>query len=281
MTTLQSWIAYSDTGESPQLPRAIYIASDSRITWGSAKHRWEAGRKVFAPREQPHLFGFCGDVILPALVIGQILSAIDSGVLFAQNASATDRHDAIFKAVKRAVDRAISTPTSNFTIHHICRESVWPQKTFRAWDIFFTASERSCTSHEIAVPLTTDLVGTYGSGKMSATQHHQKWQLSDAAGRSRALLASFCDSIKLGNDPLSGGPPQVAALYTKGPPVQIGMIVEGRRFLNGMEVDIKPYLSNIEWRDSLGQVVEPITGDPLPGARRFARPKKLQKPIET
>ena len=72
MTTLQSWVSYSDTGEKPHLPRAVYIASDSRITWGAAHRRWEAGRKVFAAKEYPHLFGYCGDVILPALLIGQI-----------------------------------------------------------------------------------------------------------------------------------------------------------------------------------------------------------------
>ena len=278
MTTLQSWVSYSDTGECPHLPRAIYLASDSRITWGSANRRWEAGRKVFTTREEPHLFGFCGDVILPALVIGQILSAIDSGVLYAKNASTADRHDAVFKAVQRGIDQAISTPTSDFTIHHIQRERPWPQTSFRAWNIFFNASIRACTSREASVPSTTDLVGAYGSGKESAAEHRVQWQLSDAAGRSRALLASLCDSIRPGNDPLSGGPPQVAALYTKGPPVQIGMIVEGRCFLNGLEVDIAPHLTNIEWRDSLGQVVDPMTGKPMPGARRFARPTKLKKP---
>ena len=281
MTTLQSWISYSDTGKQTQLPRAIYIVSDSRITWGSAQHRWEAGRKVFATQVEPHLFGYCGDVILPALVIGQIISAIDSGVLYPKNASAIDQHDAVLKAVQRSLDQAISTPTSDFTIHHIQRERAWPQTTFRAWSIFFHASKRTCTSRETPVPLTTGLVGTFGSGKESAAKHHAEWQLSDAAGRSRALLSSFCDSIGTGNDVLSGGPPQGAALYTKGPPVQIGMIVEGRRYLNGLEVDIAPYLSNIEWRDSLGQVVDPFTGNPMPGARRFGRPTKLQKPSET
>jgi hypothetical protein len=275
MTTLQSWISYSDTGESPHLPRAIYIASDSRITWGTENHRWEAGRKVFVTRDEPHLFGFCGDVILPALVIGQVLSAIDSGVLFAKNASTADRHDAVFKAIQRSIEQAISTPTSDFTIHHIQREHEWPQTSFRAWSIFFNAKNRSSTSREIPIPETTNLVGTYGSGKETVAEHHGKWKLSDAAGRSRAFLASLCDSIRPGNDPLSGGPPQVAALYTNGPPIQIGMIVDGRRYLNGLEVDIAPQLSNIEWRDSLGQVVDPMTGKPMLGARRFARPAKL------
>lgn len=278
MTTLQSWVSYSDTGEKPHLPRAVYIASDSRITWGGAHRRWEAGRKVFAAKEEPHLFGYCGDVILPALLIGQILSAIDAGVLFPHNASAIERHDAIFNVVQRGVARAVCTPSSHFTIHHVQRELPWPKTTFRAWNIFFDATQRSCTSYETSVPATTGLVGSYGSGKESAEKRFREWQQSDSAGRSRAILSSFCDSISSGSDPLSGGPPQVAALYTKGSPVQIGMLVDGRRYVNGLEVDIAPHLCKIEWRDSLGQVVDPITGNSLPGARRFARPVALQRP---
>ena len=62
----------------------------------------------------------------------------------------------------------------------------------------------------------------------------------------------------------------------KGPPSQIGIVLEGRRYVNGFEVDIGPHLCKIEWRDSLGQIVDPITGNSLPGARRFARPVALR-----
>jgi hypothetical protein len=156
----------------------------------------------------------------------------------------------------------------------------WPHTAFRAWDIFFDMNQRSCTSRETAVPATTGLVGSYGSGKESAERRLREWQQSDSAGRSRAILSSFCDSINSGNDPLSGGPPQVVALYTQGPPVQIGMLLDGRRYINGLEVNIGPHLRKIEWRDSLGQIVDPITGNLLPGARRFACPAALQRPSD-
>jgi hypothetical protein len=275
MTTLQSWISYSDTGESPDLPRAAYLASDSRITWGTADRRWEAGRKVFVPKIEPHLFGFCGDVVLPALVIGQIISAIDAGVLFGRASSGNERHEAILRAVERGVASAIMTPTTDFAIHHLYREKSWPQTRFRAWAIFYSASQRSCKSQELDMPSRTGVVGSYGSGRQSAQAHHDLWQSTESAGRSRAILSSFCDSISSGKDPLSGGPPQLAALYTKGPPVQIGMYIEGRRYINGLEIEAAPYLSNAEWRDRLGQVVNPETGSVIQGARRFGRPTKL------
>lgn len=277
MTTLLAWISYSDTGNASHLPRVVYVASDSRITWGSADRRWEAGRKVFAPVTEPHLFGFCGDVVLPSLLLGQIVSAIDAGILFDPSASASDRHNVVLRAVERGIASAISTPTAGFTIHHLFREYTWPDTSFRAWNIVFDAKSRRCTSCEVSVPSTTNIISTFGSGAAAAKAHHNLWQDSEAVGRSRAILGSFCDAIRSSDDPLSGGPPQLAALYTKGAPVQIGMYVNGGRFLNGLEVDIMPSLKNIHWRNNLGEEVDPLTGKVAQGARRFGRPNSLEK----
>ncbi len=275
MTTLQSWISYSDTGEDSHLPRAVYLASDSRITWGTADRRWENGRKVFAPLMEPHLFGYSGDVVLPALILTQVVSAMDARVLFDAGATAADRHEAVFRLIRRAVAGAVETPTLHFTVHHLLRESDWPNTTFRAWNISFDAEKRTCASTAVPIPSTTEVVTSLGSGSGAAKSQLSQWNASDAAGRSRAVLSSFCDAIRSGRDPLSGGPPQLAALYTSGPPVHIGMCLGERRYLYGLELDGGEKLVNVEWRDELGQVVRPTTGLTAKGARRFARPRGL------
>lgn len=275
MTTLLSWMAYSETGEAPELPRAAYLISDSRITWGSPSSRWEAGRKVFAPTAAPHLFGFSGDVVFPALALGQISSAIDAGVLFPAAASATERHQAVLEAIERGLARATSAPTMDFVIHHIFRENSWPETSFRAWMIQYDSRAKTCSSEEMRIPSRTGVIGSFGSGRTAAMQHRARWESSDSGGRSRAILAAFCDSITSGDDPLSGGAPQLAALYTKGKPVPVGMVFEGRRFMNGMELGVSKALVHLEWRDALGQSIDPLTGEGKPGARRFMRPRRL------
>ena len=48
MTTLVCWAAYM-AGKANS-PNSIYIASDSRITWGAPKKYWDGARKVFTCR---------------------------------------------------------------------------------------------------------------------------------------------------------------------------------------------------------------------------------------
>ena len=102
MTTLLSWVSFSDAGTSPDKPRAVYLASDSRITWDTADHRWDSGRKIFAPTTAPHLFGFVGDVVLPGLILGQVSAAIEARILIDSRAPPDEQHQAVLDAVQRA-----------------------------------------------------------------------------------------------------------------------------------------------------------------------------------
>ena len=275
LTTLLSWVSFSDTGESPEKPRAVYLASDSRITWDSVEHRWDSGRKVFAATTAPHLFGFAGDVVLPGLILGQVSAAIEIGILIDPLATPDEQHQAVLGAVRRGVATTVATPSLDFTIHHLMRSGDWPNTEFRAWKIAYDVTQRQGMSLPIAVPTSTALIGSFDTGQHAAREHRVKWLRSDIGSRSRAILSAFHDAIVSGDDPLSGGAPQLAALYTRGPPVQIGLVVGERRFLNGLEVEVSRMLDAVEWRDRLGQRVDPITGHPMRGARRFARPGRV------
>ncbi|MEP2508894.1 MAG: hypothetical protein ABJH72_06030 [Reichenbachiella sp.] len=63
MTLIISWIGVDDKKDGKEIS-SIYIASDSRYTWGKAK-RYDYGLKVFGSSKHPEIFGFCGDVLFP------------------------------------------------------------------------------------------------------------------------------------------------------------------------------------------------------------------------
>ena len=73
MTSLASWIGIDSRGQS-----SIYIVSDSRISW-SENAVWNYGRKVFASRATPEIFGYCGDVLFPSMFLSQVVDSISIG----------------------------------------------------------------------------------------------------------------------------------------------------------------------------------------------------------
>ncbi|MEQ1557855.1 MAG: hypothetical protein ABL933_02800 [Methyloglobulus sp.] len=272
MTTLVSWITYSTTGEKPELPRAIYIASDSRITWGSESLRWDAGRKVFNSRERPHIFGYCGDVVFPSLVLGQIVAAIDNEILFEKKCTPDQKHECIFVTIQNSYLEGHNHPVKDFSILHAYRSAAWPNTEFYFWHISYKSKIKTWASEKLRLPEKTGMIISLGSGAASAKNHEGRWKKSDVGGTSRSFFSAFCDAIDSGDDNLSGGVPQLCALYPNLPPKSIGVVKDNRYFLNGMEVLPGPKLSNIEWTDELFRNIDPETNMLKEGARPFVRP---------
>jgi hypothetical protein len=171
MTTLMVWISYSNTGERSNLPRSIYLASDSRITWGSESRRWDAGRKSFAPVKEPHLFGYCGDVVFPSLVLGQLVSAIDQGILFHHGASGAERNTSVLASLQTSHGRRHNVAEHDFQIVHVYRSHDWPSTEFLCWKIGFTAKNGRWDCSELPLPMKTGVVLSLGSarGRLSPT----------------------------------------------------------------------------------------------------------------
>ncbi|MGB6153068.1 MAG: hypothetical protein WBG48_13880 [Pricia sp.] len=277
MTTLASWITYSKTGEKPELPRAIYIASDSRITWGSESLRWDSGRKVFCSQIKPHIFGYCGDVVFPSLVLGQIISAIDNEILFENEQTSDQKHECIFEVIKNSHKVGHNHPIMDFSIIHAYRSLTWPNTEFLFWHISYKARTDEWFSKKVALPKKTGIVISLGSGAPSAKSHEARWQESDVGGTSRSFFSAFCDSVDSGEDKLSGGAPQLCALYPNLQPKSIGIIKDSRYFLHGMEIQPSPMLSNIEWKDELFQDINPDFNKLKQGVRHFVRPPLKKK----
>lgn len=81
MTSVVVW-----AGVDARAVASVYIGTDSLISWGNVS-TWDQGRKTFACVSQPHIFGYWGDVLFPALALPLIAERIDNQVLGGVNAN--------------------------------------------------------------------------------------------------------------------------------------------------------------------------------------------------
>ncbi|MBR9803156.1 hypothetical protein GYB59_16345 [bacterium] len=261
MTSLISWTGVDNRG-----PASLYIASDSRLS-GSTKS-WDCGRKVFACRNSPDIFGYCGAVLFPSQFISQLIDAIDAGVLFPVSATPGQRVSILRQYID---DAAASFPEqSTFKIAYGTRNGEGFGASFLVATISWDTKNVSVTEYDM--PRQSDLVLAAGSGTPVVEDFQFEWRTGDVGQTSRAVFSAFCDAIQSGRDKYTGGPPQLVGLYLRGPARTFGVIHNGDCFLHGMRANENTN-GNLECHNRLFERCD-VHGTPI--GQRHARPK--QKP---
>jgi len=273
MTTLIAWVAYDQRRSA-----SFYLASDSRITWGSQHRRWDAGRKLFGCKSSPDVFGYAGDVVFPCLCLSQIVDALDNGLLAPAGASPLERSEVVYEAIQTSFNRRHNGDDRDFTIYHGARENEGPQTIFHLWTIDFLASSKTWQRSKIEIGSETNIVKSAGSGGKSAEQQASSWAKHLSPGLSRSIFSGFCDLLEKQEDPLSGGAPQLVGLYLKGPAKTFGIVSGGQPFLYGLPVVPNLSSATLEWRDTLFQRLDGQTLQRVEGGQRHARPTQLVRP---
>ncbi|MES2120503.1 MAG: hypothetical protein V4513_08010 [Pseudomonadota bacterium] len=267
MTTLASWVSEDDKG-----PSAIYVAADSRITWGSDARRWDSGRKVF-PASSPDVFGYSGDVLFPSLVLGQLTDLIDRKLVWGPHATSEDRHAAVVTFLKTAFQRRHRTPNTDFTIFHCSRDGRGVGSVFHFWRVEYSARKNDWSDSRIDVHKTgkSRRLFSSGSGRTAFEDAAAQWDRSPQGGTARAVFSALCEAIESGADPLSGGVPQIVALDRNSRGKLVGFVADGTRYLYGLPIPWTQELAKLEWVDRLFQRMSPETLQLLSGAQRHAK----------
>jgi hypothetical protein len=268
MTSLIAWIGVDSRG-----PSSAYIASDSRLSW-PAGCTWDHGRKLFASRLYPHVLGYCGDVLFPSQTLSQVAELIDARALFAP----TDGVDVCVDRVVSVIDRAFQTyplaARKPFEVLYCLRQGDAVPSLLHVRSISFDSTGSSRVA-AIELPAHSDVICVLGSGAPAVRESLAAWQSSDVGGTSRAAFAAFCDSLRNGSDPLSGGPPQLVGLWRRGPANAFGIVWHGRPYLYGTEVDV-PSTGCIHWYNELFEECDARTLARREGAQPQPRPRLLR-----
>lgn len=237
----------------------------------SAPRTWDQGRKVFACRCKPHIFGYWGDVLFPALALPIIVDRLDRKVL---DSSADDMHGPVEQAIRSLWSDYPLAERRDLGLIHGFRHGEGMKCVFDLAIMSYEKGSDTWVTQRIPMPRTSALLRIAGSGITEVRRAHRLWQASEAAGTSRAVFSAFCESIAGKGDPGSGGAPQLVGLYRKDPGHLFGVIHEGKRYFAGASLtgseNPEPTDEPVEWRNHLFERVAGTTKRRLPSAQRHA-----------
>lgn len=270
MTTLLAWVGADQRG-----PASIRIAADSRISWstaaGSVLQKWDFGRKVFASQRHPDLIAYCGDVLFPAQTISQIVELIDRDAFFPTGALPDDKVQRIVRALELAASKYPAPQIRDFSIVFVSRVGEGMKGEFKLYCVPFSAGKAKSIV-PFAIPHQSKELTILGSGQSKLWPYLEKWQKSDVRGTSRSFFSSFCDYLRSGSDPHSGGPPQLIGLYRSGPGRSFGVVWDGELYLMGMEMPVPRHQVNFDCYNDLFELCDAETLQRLERAQRQPSP---------
>jgi hypothetical protein len=265
-------------------PTSFYFASDSRISWTSnlrtsnlrtSNLSWNYGRKLFASQKHPDIFGYCGDVLFPSLILSQVMTMMDSDIIFISQESPEQKFRWISSLIQKAFNELPEPFQNEFHIVYCSRSGEGMKSRFEIYSLRWESKE-GWISSKPPIPEKSDLVLSLGSGKKSIEKNYLCWQKTELQGTTRSVFSAFCDSLETGLDPYTGGAPQLVGLYQKGPARNFGVIYKDQTYLLGLPVD-EANFNIVEWRNCLFERCDPFTKKRLSEAQPQPRPKSLRK----
>jgi hypothetical protein len=245
MTLLVSWVGIDTHG-----PSSIYIASDSRISWG-ASVKFDFGRKVFAFSKWPDILGYCGDVLFPSIALNQIAELADAGLLFDPSYSCKQKFQAIVNKLNdqfAAYPEKISGLAENsLSIIHASRDPN-NNKRFFCHEITWTAKQ-GWYGKEVQFPDTSRVLFAIGAGACQFNQNYDKYERGPNKGTSRNVFHCFCDTLHQINDPYVGGAPQVVGIRRQPNSAArtFGVVYGGSRYFLGAKIDNLHSFDKVDW----------------------------------
>lgn len=276
MTSLLVWFAADvKTAAGSFVPASVYIASDSRISWDEGRTPWDRGKKVFASATKPEIFGYCGDSRVAALILSQVVGAIDAGYLFNHSDNAKEKLAKVQQLIGMAWEtfpqKELGFQTS---IVHVTRDGIEASSRFWMQEHMLPKSPNPLSmrsSSPTMAPLgecsrAWIARGSGGDGVLDSISTWNK-RYSDRH-TSRAVFKAFCEAIDSGTDKFSGGPPQLASIFRIGSGQPHGVIWKGQRFFEGLPTITQTPKDGIPWRNNSFEIVNQRTKSLAAGAAR-------------
>lgn len=268
MTMIVGWVAVDQRS-----PASVYIASDSRFTWGEqSSFEFDYGRKVFACKNSADIFVYCGDVLFPSIALGRVVEMADNGLLYKYDSSSNLRYNVIGHHLKKTFSAYPSSVLADdVQIYHISRDL---NGQFHFYKYFYYKAKRWNNSEIPADLSKSGVVFTAGIGKKQFDELYGKYQTGLNSDTSRNVFQCFCDCLQHKNPVKCGGAPQLVGLYRVANSAKksicngmyYGIIWNGSRYYLGSEIDKPEIHDTIRWYNNRFEICDCETMQRKPSA---------------
>jgi len=251
MTLLASWISVDS-----RKPSSIYIMSDSRISW-SNRAKFDYGKKVFGCKNSPDIFGYCGDVLFPLIILSQITDLADQGLLFKDEYSCEQKSQAVIirlvESFKNYPKEVENITADNLIIIH-CSRNI--DNDFYCMKMQWTKRSNNWTGQKVDFQNYSDKLFVVGKGSSEFIEKYKRFWESENKKTSRALFHCFIDTLTNIKDKSCGGAPQLVGLYRIKNARNYGIIYNNKRYFQGVQIDKLNNFDNVEWRNELFEICD-------------------------
>ena len=210
---------------------------------------WDHGRKVFSCMKQPEIFGFYGDVLAVSQALSQLTTLIDLGFILTPEMTAFAKAQAVSEFLFKTLPA--SGPV-NASVLYATRVGSDMASIFSAWEMSYSTG---WAVHKLPLPSQSNIIAARGSGADSVKKSLASWSGTKADGTSRAVFSAFCDAVRSGSDEGTGGAPQLSVIYRHQAEI-LGVIFQGKRYVNGVPVSGDLGMENIKWRNELFEICD-------------------------
>jgi hypothetical protein len=198
-------------------------------------------------------------------MLSQFVTAIDAGAVCPSNFD--ELGHMLRETVRTTHGTLVAWEKRPFKIVVCGRDGAGIPGQFRAATLSWDVNDEYLWS-DLRLPSRSDLILTEGSGSAAVAASVARTAGTPAEGTSRAVFSAFSASVNRGDDPNSGGSPQLVGLYRVGAGRTFGVVNRGRRYLHGLPIDGAGVDPGLEWRNDLFERCDGTTGCRLPGAQR-------------
>lgn len=264
MTLLLAWAAFDDGKTDPS---ALYIATDSRISWGN-KSTWDLAQKVFCVPQSNEIFGYCGDVMCVTQTLSQIVH------LCSQNGfdclEKTDERICLYTELIR--DALASYPKEQIvsgssiiyarrhdSLYAIYEIEIAADATVSSKEVTLARRDSQSKPENREDRIVRGSGTTMFKGKLPSETTYQAFH-------------RFCECIEDETISSVGGFPQVVTLRRNGHGSVLGVCIKGRNHVLGLPVNLSQNFSGIlEWKNENFERWNPETNEIIQGAKRQPR----------